>query len=267
MFLDRCIEFQSMFAWEVRKIDHAHFWDPLPDHIRSRLRLYNRPVNENQCPASPEGSFAETLGQESVNVQRMWTWEWDFLLVLSKSDGLGFWNFRTVRFCHMFCHFLIGQDFSDSSTSNFQILSAIAWTKLVKRSLKARKLPANAEEHRQSGGLRGGEGANSRSLPFFGVEFGFRSSRSLSDLKNHLCSSPKNGKNRDKKGNHLPTFAIKKQPNKIQQVTLSCHLPLKVDIDSMGINGGPELAIVESIAHLPELSELVDEIFFEWPAS
>ena len=34
---------------------------------------------------------------------------------------------------------------------------------------------------------------------------------------------------------------------------------VKVDIE-----GGPELKIVESIAHIPELSELVDEMYFEY---
>ena len=42
-------------------------------------------------------------------------------------------------------------------------------------------------------------------------------------------------------------------------VTADDYVVVKVDID-----GGPELAIVESIAHLPELSDLVDEMYFEY---
>ena len=41
-------------------------------------------------------------------------------------------------------------------------------------------------------------------------------------------------------------------------VTVDDYVVVKVDIE-----GGPELNIVESIAHIPELSELVDELYFE----
>lgn len=37
------------------------------------------------------------------------------------------------------------------------------------------------------------------------------------------------------------------------------YVVVKVDIE-----GGPELNIVESIAHIPELSQLVDELYFEY---
>ena len=43
-------------------------------------------------------------------------------------------------------------------------------------------------------------------------------------------------------------------------VTVDDYVVVKVDIE-----GGPELNIVESIAHIPELSELVDELYFEYP--
>ena len=43
-------------------------------------------------------------------------------------------------------------------------------------------------------------------------------------------------------------------------VTVDDYVVVKVDIDSLGTLEGIELAIVESIAHLPELSELVDEL-------
>lgn len=39
-------------------------------------------------------------------------------------------------------------------------------------------------------------------------------------------------------------------------VTVEDYVVVKVDIDSLGASGGPELAIVEAIAHLPELSQL-----------
>ena len=42
-------------------------------------------------------------------------------------------------------------------------------------------------------------------------------------------------------------------------VSVDDYVVLKVDIDH-----GPELQIVESIAHIPELSELVDELYFEY---
>ncbi|CAL1129397.1 unnamed protein product [Cladocopium goreaui] len=42
-------------------------------------------------------------------------------------------------------------------------------------------------------------------------------------------------------------------------VTVDDYVVVKVDIE-----GGPELNIVESIAHIPELSELVDELYFEY---
>lgn len=42
-------------------------------------------------------------------------------------------------------------------------------------------------------------------------------------------------------------------------VTVDDYVVVKVDIE-----GGPELTIVESIAHIPELSELVDELYFEY---
>ena len=42
--------------------------------------------------------------------------------------------------------------------------------------------------------------------------------------------------------------------------TVDDYVVVKVDIDSLGVGEGPELAIVESIAHLPELSQLVDEL-------
>ena len=42
-------------------------------------------------------------------------------------------------------------------------------------------------------------------------------------------------------------------------VTVDDYVVVKVDIE-----GGPELKIVESIAHIPELSELVDEMYFEY---
>ena len=47
-------------------------------------------------------------------------------------------------------------------------------------------------------------------------------------------------------------------------VTVDDYVVVKVDIDSLGAHGGPELAIVEAIAHLPELSQLVDELYFEY---
>lgn len=47
-------------------------------------------------------------------------------------------------------------------------------------------------------------------------------------------------------------------------VSLDDYVVVKVDIDSLGMGAGPELAIVESIAHLPELSTLIDELYFEY---
>ena len=41
------------------------------------------------------------------------------------------------------------------------------------------------------------------------------------------------------------------------------YVVVKVDIDSLGVGNGPELAIVESIAHLPEISQLIDELCLE----
>jgi hypothetical protein len=48
--------------WQVRGIDHKTFWGPLPDDVRGRFHLYNAPVAENDCPASPQGRFTEKLG-------------------------------------------------------------------------------------------------------------------------------------------------------------------------------------------------------------
>lgn len=59
MYLDRCIEFQDIYAWEAQDIEHEQFWKQVPDYIRARLRLFNTPVVENLCPASPEGNFPE----------------------------------------------------------------------------------------------------------------------------------------------------------------------------------------------------------------
>ncbi|CAK8989507.1 unnamed protein product [Durusdinium trenchii] len=117
MYADRCIDFHAIYAWEVRHVDHNQFWDPLPDEIRARLRFFNRPVQENGCPDSPQGNFSE----------------------------------------------------------------------------------------------RGG-------------------------FLNMLAST----------------------------VSLDDYVVVKVDIDSLGMGAGPELAIVESIAHLPELSTLIDELYFEY---
>ena len=41
-------------------MDHAAWWDPLPDQVRERTRFYNVPVNETACELSLEkGLYAQ----------------------------------------------------------------------------------------------------------------------------------------------------------------------------------------------------------------
>eukprot|EP00913_Durusdinium_trenchii_P021718 g20407.t1 len=62
MYADRCIDFQAIYAWQAERVDHKHFWDPLPDPIRARFRFFNRPVQEHLCPDSPQGNLTERGG-------------------------------------------------------------------------------------------------------------------------------------------------------------------------------------------------------------
>ena len=56
MYKDRCLEFDHIYGWEAKSQSVSAWWEPLPDHIRERVRYYNVPVNENSCE--------ETLGKD-----------------------------------------------------------------------------------------------------------------------------------------------------------------------------------------------------------
>ena len=53
---------------KAQDIEHEQFWKQVPDYIRARLCLFNTPVVENLCPASPEGNFPEKLSERFFDV-------------------------------------------------------------------------------------------------------------------------------------------------------------------------------------------------------